>query len=54
MVVKLERKFNLAEVGKQYDSVTISTDEGTFQEQTETIDSLYKVYIELIRKGIIK
>ncbi len=52
--MKIVRKFNLAELGKQYESVEIEVEGDTPAEIIKRIDDVYQYYKDQIANGVVR
>lgn len=52
--MKIVRKFNLAELGKQYESVEIELEGDTPADLIRRIDEVYQYYKDQIARGVVR
>jgi hypothetical protein len=53
-IIAIRRKYNLAEVGKPFESVEFEVAEGTEQEMIIELDRAYKAYIKILEVGLVR
>jgi len=52
--MKIIRKFNLAEIGKQYESIEIEIENGAPADIIKKIDETYNYYVQQIQAGQVR
>jgi hypothetical protein len=52
--MEIKRKFNLSEVGKQFETVEIGIEGDNIIEIAEKVNNCYKVYAHMVRTGQIR